>query len=177
VQLIAAVLLVAVVAAAIVDAVVGSNASIGVSRAIVGLMIALAPVTLARGVVRHLRAEGQVTLDAVFGAIAIYLMLGAMFASIDNAVGAIFSSGFFAQTADPGFETYLYFSYTTMATVGYGDYTPGTSLPRALAITEALTGQLYLVTVVALLVSNIGRRPRGPGRPRGPLVNEDEAPD
>ena len=174
VQRIAAVLLVAVVVTAVIDAATGSKALGGVSRGIVGIMIALAPLTLARGVSRHLRREGQVTLDAVFGAVAIYLMLGAMFASIDNAVGALSSHGFFAQGDNQSFETYLYFSYTTLATVGYGDFTPGPSLARALAITEALTGQLYLVTVVAVLVSNIGRRPRGPG---GRLVNEDEAPD
>lgn len=174
VQRIAAVLLVAVVVTAVLDAITGSKSLGGISRAIVGIMIALAPLTLARGVSRHLREEGQVTLDAVFGAVAIYLMLGAMFASIDNAVGALSSDGFFAQGDNQSFETYLYFSYTTLATVGYGDFTPGPSLARALAITEALTGQLYLVTVVAVLVSNIGRRPRGPG---GKLVSEDEAPD
>jgi hypothetical protein len=174
VQRIAAVLLVAVVVTAVLDAITGSKSLGGVSRGIVGIMIALAPLTLARGVTRHLREEGQVTLDAVFGAVAIYLMLGAMFASIDNAVGALSSHGFFAQAENPGFETYLYFSYTTLATVGYGDFTPGPSLARALAITEGLAGQLYLVTVVAVLVSNIGRRPRGPG---GRTVSEGEAPD
>ena len=92
VQRIAAVLLVAVVVTAVIDAATGSKALGGVSRGIVGIMIALAPITLARGVTRHLRQEGQVTLDAVFGAVAIYLMLGAMFASIDNAVGALSSA-------------------------------------------------------------------------------------
>lgn len=174
VQRIAAVLLVAVVVTAVLDAITGSKSLGGISRGIVGIMIALAPLTLARGVSRRLREEGQVTLDAVFGAVAIYLMLGAMFASIDNAVGALSSHGFFAQGDNQGFETYLYFSYTTLATLGYGDFTPGPSLARALAITEALAGQLYLVTVVAVLVSNIGRRSRGPG---GKLVSEDEAPD
>jgi hypothetical protein len=140
VQRIAAVLLVAVVVTAVLDAITGSKSLGGISRGIVGLMIALAPLTLARGVSRHLREEGQVTLDAVFGAVAIYLMLGAMFASIDNAVGALSSHGFFAQGDNQSFETYLYFSYTTLATVGYGDFTPGPSLARALAITEALTG-------------------------------------
>jgi hypothetical protein len=173
VQVVASVLLVAVVVAALIDAIVGSEVSGGIARAIVGLMIALAPLTLARGVARHLRESGEVTLDAVFGAVAIYLMIGAMFASIDNAIGALGSDGFFAQSKNPGFETYLYFSYTTLATVGYGDYTPGPALARALAITEALTGQLYLVTVVAVLVSNIGRRPRGPG---GTINSEGEAP-
>jgi len=174
VQQVALVLLVAVVVTSLIDLIVDSDPSLGVARAIVGIMIALAPFTLARGVIQHLRQERRVTLDAVFGAVAIYLLIGAFFASIDGAVGAIGSPAFFNQTNDPSFETYLYFSYTTLATVGYGDYTPATSIARALAITEALSGQLYLVTVIAVLVSNIGRRPGGDG---GRLVNEEKGPD
>ena len=175
VQRVAFVLLVAVIVTALIDWIGGSTTTGGVSRAIVGVMIALAPFTVARGVIRHLRDSGRVTLDAVYGAIAIYLLIGAFFASIDDAVGTIGSPPFFAQTANPPFETYLYFSYVTLATLGYGDFTPASSLARALAITEALSGQLYLVTVVAVLVSNIGRP--GPRARGGTPVNEDEGPD
>ena len=51
----------------------------------------------------------------------------------------------------------MYFSFITMATVGYGDLTPQGGLGRALAVTEGLFGQIYLVTAVAALVGNIGR--------------------
>jgi hypothetical protein len=51
----------------------------------------------------------------------------------------------------------VYFSYVTMSTVGYGDLTARGDLGRMLAVTEALLGQLYLVTIVALLVGNLGR--------------------
>ena len=175
VQIVALVLLVAVVVTSLIDLIVDSTTGGGVARVIVGIMIALTPFTLARGVLRHLREAGRVTLDAVYGAIAIYLLIGAFFASIDSAVGAIGSAPFFNQAGNPAFETYLYFSYVTLTTVGYGDFAPATSLARALAITEALSGQLYLVTVVAVLVSNIGRSgPRGGG---GKVVSEDEPPD
>jgi voltage-gated potassium channel Kch len=157
-QLVALALLVVVAISAVVDAIVGSTASAGITRAVLGLLIALAPFALARGVIRHLRAERTVTLDAVYGAIAIYLLIGAFFATIDAAVGQIGSHPFLTQTTNPGFEQYMYFSYVTLATVGYGDFTPATSLARALAVTEALSGQLYLVTIVAVLVSNVGRR-------------------
>jgi hypothetical protein len=162
VQLVAAALLACVVATSVIEVVAGGSGTLGAARIAIGLLIALAPFSLARGVVRHLRAEGQVTLDAVYGAIAIYLLIGAFFATIDAAVGALGDTPFFAQHAHPGYEQYLYFSYVTLATVGYGDFTPGTSLARALAIVEALSGQLYLVTVLAVLVSNIGRGPRRP---------------
>jgi hypothetical protein len=52
----------------------------------------------------------------------------------------------------------LYFSYSTLATVGYGDYTAATDLGRTLAVLEALIGQLYLVTVLAAFVARARRR-------------------
>jgi hypothetical protein len=52
----------------------------------------------------------------------------------------------------------LYFSFVTLATLGYGDYTAAGELGRTLAIVEALVGQLYLVTVIAVLVSRMRRR-------------------
>ena len=51
----------------------------------------------------------------------------------------------------------LYFSFTTLTTVGYGDLTARTDLGHTLAVFEALIGQIYLVTVVSLIVSNLGR--------------------
>jgi voltage-gated potassium channel len=175
VQIAAVLLFAAVVVTELVDLIVDSAKAGGVARAIVGVMIALAPFTLARGIIRHLRGAGQVTLDAVYGALAIYLLIGAFFATIDNAVGVIGSPPFFHQADAPPFETYMYFSYVTLATVGYGDFTPASSLARALAITEALSGQLYLVTVIAVLVSNIGRRGRRDDG--GTLLSEDEGRD
>ena len=172
VQILAFALVVLIVITAIVDIIVGGSGSAVAGRAAVGLMIALAPFTLARGVIRHLRQEGKVTLDAVYGAIAIYLLLGAFFATIDAAVGAVEGHQFFNQVQHANFSEYLYFSYVTLTTVGFGDFTPATSLARTLSITEALSGQLYLVTVVAVLVSNIGRGPRG-GRAD---VSEEEQP-
>jgi hypothetical protein len=57
-------------------------------------------------------------------------------------------------------DDFLYLSYATLTTVGYGDLVAATNLGRSLAITEALVGQLYLVTVVAVIISNLepGRR-------------------
>ena len=64
------------------------------------------------------------------------------------------------ETAALSFVDFLYFSTITLATVGYGDLVPALRLGRALAVLEGLMGQLYLVTVVALVVSHIGwRRP------------------
>ena len=61
----------------------------------------------------------------------------------------------------------MYFSFITMASVGYGDLTPQGGLGRALAVIESLFGQIYLVTAVAALVGNLGRA-------RAPQEGRDE---
>ena len=75
---------------------------------------------------------------------------------LTGAVGTIQSDPFFAQQAHATVADYLYFSFVTQTTVGYGDLTAAGGFGRALAVLEALIGQLYLVTVIALLVSNLG---------------------
>ena len=69
----------------------------------------------------------------------------------------------------------LYFSFTTLTTVGYGDYTAASNLGHTLAMAEALIGQIYLVTVVAVIVSNLGRS-RMRGEPGASLQSAAEAP-
>ena len=59
---------------------------------------------------------------------------------------------------------YVYFSFITLTTVGFGDFTPAANLGRMLAASEALLGQLYLVLVISLLVANLGRFNRGDAR-------------
>ena len=77
-----------------------------------------------------------------------------------GAIGGFGSSPFFAEQAHTNISDYLYFSFVTLTTVGYGDLTAAGGLGRAVAVIEALTGQLYLVTVVALVVSRMARLPR-----------------
>jgi hypothetical protein len=66
----------------------------------------------------------------------------------------------FAQLATSDREDQLYFSFVTLCTVGYGDLTPAGGIARAFAVTEMLVGQIYLVTIVSLIVSNLGARRR-----------------
>ncbi len=72
-------------------------------------------------------------------------------------ISALDDGGFFAEISGGTQSDFLYFSFTTMTTTGYGDLTAAKDLGRSLAITEALIGQIYLVTLVALIVSNLGR--------------------
>jgi Ion channel len=68
-----------------------------------------------------------------------------------------FGPGFFANGASATVSRCLYYSFTTLTTVGYGDLTAATNLGHTLSVTEALMGQIYLVTIVSLIVGNLGR--------------------
>lgn len=123
----------------------------------IGAMLALvAPVAIARRLMQHER----ITAQTVFGALCLYLLAGLFFAFVFSAVGIV-QHGFFVQTQETRSIDYTYFSFVTLATVGYGDLTARTDVGRMLSITEALLGQLYLVSAVALLISNIGARRTG----------------
>ena len=98
-----------------------------------------------------------ITLKVVGDAIAVYLMIGLTFAYLFLTLDAFESRSFFVEGPQP-VSTFLYFAYVTLATVGYGDFTAAYTMGRFAAIACGLIGQLYLVTVLALIVSNLGRQ-------------------
>jgi len=112
----------------------------------------LAPIAIARRLLKH----KQVTGRTVAGALCIYLLVGLLFATVYATLGIV-SGPFFQGNADPPLSDYVYFSFVTLTTVGYGDLTAAGQFGKMLTVVEGLVGQLYLVTVVAVLVSNIGR--------------------
>ena len=97
----------------------------------------------------------KVTLNTVAASLAAYLILALIFTSAFRFVNIV-SPPFFAQTPVTPF-TFEYFSYVTLTTVGYGDYTAASDPGRTLAMIEALMGQVFLVTIVAMVVSNLGQ--------------------
>jgi hypothetical protein len=120
------------------------------------LLVGAAPVVIINSLVRR-RA---IDIRTVLGAVCVYVLIGMMWSFAYTAIGTLDSEPFFAQQSHATVADYLYFSFVTLTTTGYGDLTAARGLGRALAVLEALIGQLYLVTVIALLVSNIGRRGR-----------------
>jgi hypothetical protein len=123
-----------------------------------GLFVAFAPAMVAAGVVRDLRAEREVTVRTLSGVLAIYGLLGMMFSFLDGAAAALGNEAFFPGHPHADRSDFIYFSYITLSTTGYGDLVPATDVGRMLAVAESLIGQIYLVTVVALIVANL--RPR-----------------
>jgi hypothetical protein len=154
-------IVVGVVILSIVEATNGNPAA-GAMRVANALLVLLAPGVIILGVVRILRAKQTVTLEAVFGVLSVYILLGMLFAFIFGAIDRFGGSPFFAGGQPASVAHCLYFSFTTLTTVGYGDLTARTNLGHTLSVSEALFGQIYLVTIVSLIVANLGRsRPAG----------------
>ena len=126
-------------------------------RIVAVLLVALAPVAIVKGVVQGVRTEGAVTLHTMFGVLCIYLLIGMLFSYAYGLVGDAQSTPFFASGIAADISDYLYFSFATITTVGYGDLSAATDLGRSVAIAEALIGQIYLVTVVAVIVGGLSR--------------------
>lgn len=117
------------------------------------LLVAGAPVVIALALVRR----RVIDIQTVLGALCIYVLLGMLWAFMYAAIGAIETEPFFAEQSKGNVADFLYFSFVTLTTTGYGDLTASGGLGRAVAVLEALLGQLYLVTIVALIVSRMGR--------------------
>lgn len=149
------------VALTIVEAVAGNASGITVRVANL-LLVTLAPPAVALGTIRSMRRRNVVTVEAVLGVLCLYLLIGMFFAAlysfIDHLDGAFFAQNVAATTA-----RCLYFSFTTLTTVGYGDLTANSNLGHTLSISEALVGQIYLVTIVSLIVGNLGTSRRRGG--------------
>lgn len=118
------------------------------------LLVGAAPIVIVNSLIRR----RVIDLRTVLGAVCVYVLIGMMWSFAYTAVGTLDSAPFFAQQSHATVADYLYFSFVTLTTTGYGDLTAARGLGRALAVLEALIGQLYLVTVIAVLISNIGRR-------------------
>jgi voltage-gated potassium channel len=99
--------------------------------------------------------QGTINAQSVLGVVTVYLLLGVLFTFAFSAVAIVGDGPFFAQGTDGTLSDRLYFSYVTLATLGYGDFTPLSTTGRMLAVAEALFGQLYLVTVVAVVVGRL----------------------
>jgi hypothetical protein len=103
-----------------------------------------------------LRDERTVNLQTVFGAIAVYLDIGLLFALLISIDVRVSSAAYFAQHASSSMSERVYFSFVTLATLGYGDLTPAGGTGRLFSVAESLLGSLYLVTAVSLVVSRVG---------------------
>lgn len=129
----------------------------GITGIVNALLVVLTCVVIALGVLD----QREINTQSVLGVVTIYLLLGVLFTFAFSAVAVLDNAPFFAQGTDGSMADRVYFSYVTLATLGYGDFTAASTVGRMLAASEAIFGQLYLVTVVAVVVSRLRTR-RGP---------------
>ena len=111
------------------------------------LAAALTPILIARRLLQH----RVVTVQTIMGAVAAYLQIAVAYAFLFQTIDAYSATDFFGQ--DVPTTTYMYFSLITISTVGFGDFTAVTEFGRMASASEAVIGQVFLVTFVALIVS------------------------
>lgn len=131
----------------------GSHEVRGFSNILSVFLVGVAPFAISSYLIRR----RVIDVHTVLGAVCIYVFIGMFFAFLFSAIGEFGNEPFFAQQSGATIADYLYFSFVTLTTVGYGDLSARGGLGRATAVLDALLGQIYLVTVIALLVSQLGR--------------------
>jgi hypothetical protein len=120
---------------------------------LIALVLALyVPVLIVQDLARR---QPTINLQTVWAALCVYLLLGLAFASV-HLVMERAVPGSYTRELDQ--VTAIYFSYITMTTVGFGDITPVRGPAQAVTLLHAVIGQLYLVSIVAAVVGNLGRQ-------------------
>jgi hypothetical protein len=153
---IATIATVIVVTSTFIQAVIGRHAKDGTTF-VMFLIVVVAPVAILNRIVRH-RVIG---LETILGAVCVYVLLGIAFAGVYAGIDNIDSGKFFVQRAANDTVDFLYFSFVVLTTVGFGDLTPRLAVGRVTVTIEALMGQVFLVTLVARLMSLYGMERRG----------------
>lgn len=132
---------------AIVLAAMSGDTAKGVGSVAAAVVVAALLVRVLQSVLRHRR----VTIQTLYGAVCTYFLIGLFFSSAYAAMDAFSSEPIFGEAVTP--STYSYFSFVSLTTVGYGDYTVKTDLARRVVVIEAVLGQVFLATALARLVS------------------------
>jgi hypothetical protein len=111
-------------------------------------LYALAPVIILRHVFRRRVVDGQ----TFFAAVSAYCMIGMLFAFVYRALG-VEGTTFFGRTGADSMPNFLFFSFITVTTTGYGNLVPASTTGQSLAVLEAVAGQFFIAAVVAKIVT------------------------
>ncbi len=151
---------------AVVATVFGDQRAEDVVTLVLGVLLAASPVAVLIRILHHERVGSE----TILGAICVYVLLGLFFALVDTGIAAAYGAQhpFFTETDHPTSAEFIYFSYVTLTTTGYGDFTPSSGLPQTAAVLEALMGQIFLVTLVARIVALY--KPRAPRYSEAPTT-------
>ena len=134
---------------AAVGALAGGRWFFGLSGLILVALLAVSAAAVLRAVV----TENKVGFRTILGAVSVYLTLGLLFAFLYVSIGRIQNTPFFGAGVHLGRGDFPFFSMTTLTTTGYGDLVPAGQPGKMFAVLEMLMGQVFLVTLIARLVS------------------------
>jgi hypothetical protein len=146
-----------VVVLGIVSAFTGQNLLSGSIGFLFCVLLAVSVYVILRRVLGHER----VGMETIMGALCVYIIIGLAFTFLFIAIAKVSTQPFLAQP--PPYHSpsdYLYLSFVTLTTVGFGDLTPASKVARSVVVLEALMGQVFLVTLVARLVALFGTEQR-----------------
>jgi voltage-gated potassium channel len=136
------------------EAVFDTDLFAGSTYLVYGLLLVISPAVIINRILRH----PEVTVSTILGAICAYLLIGLVFGFVYAMIGRIDSRPFFESRAVVDQFDYFYFSFASLTTVGFGDFVSRGDLGRGLSVLEAALGQIFLVTLIARLVSLFGER-------------------
>jgi Ion channel len=137
---------------------------------LVGVLLIFSPVAI----LRRILPKETVDIESLFGAVDVYIIIGliysVLFIGMAHFAYANHKTPFLAQPPPTphAASDYVYLSFVTLTTVGFGDLTPLSDIARSVVVLEALMGQIFLVTLVARLVALYSH-----DRPRGPIVTRE----
>jgi len=117
-----------------------------------GIQICLLTVAMA-AVLGRVVTSTEVGSRTILGALSVYAVLGILFTFLYGTIDRIQSGSFFEGVANPSGSDFIFFSYTTLTTTGFGDLVPAAQPGRMISGLEMMVGQIFLVTLVAGLVS------------------------
>jgi hypothetical protein len=160
VQIVSIVLLAGSVAAATLQLVDHTGPGAGVANLWTALVLLLAIFFILRRVL----SQPEITVQSIYGAVSAYMILGLTFAAFYSAMYRFGGNTFFAHGQTGNNQTFQYFSFTTLTTLGYGDYTAAASGGQAVAVIEAMAGQIFLATLIARLVASFRGSASGAAR-------------
>lgn len=142
----------------------------GVSFVIVGILLIAAPAAILNRIARH----GHITVRTLLGAVDVYLQIGIAFSFIFQAFFHFYPDSF-TGLSEFNRASFDYFSFVTLTTLGYGDALPVNPFIRNVAVVEAVLGQVFLVVVVAQVVTRLGSKRDTPADDRRRVGSERDA--
>ncbi len=116
------------------------------------VQISLLAIAMA-AVLRRVVTAPDIGSRTILGALSVYTALGILFTFLYGMIERIQGGAFFEGVPHPAGSDFLFFSYTTLTTTGYGNLVPGGQPGRMISGLEMMLGQIFLVTLVAGLVS------------------------